>query len=144
MIPIFLLEHALTVSLGRAGSNCLVQHAFVQCCWHAYAGHMATCCIASLFIGWMTAQEVQDKEMQLLLQELSLIMTPVIGGMNATPDQARGWTLQQWVTDLFPVSHLLYSIFLFVHSAGMCWTKTLGLPSHATDKLEGSCHQFLQ
>ena len=49
------------------------------------------------------AQEVRDKELQLLLQELSFIMAPVIGSENATADQARTWTLQQWAESLFPV-----------------------------------------
>ena len=51
-----------------------------------------------------SAQEVRDRETQLLLHEMSLIMTPVLGSEKASLEQARLWTLQQWAEDLFPVS----------------------------------------
>ncbi len=52
----------------------------------------------------MHTQEVADKERELMLQELAMLMTAA-GLGQATADTAKQWTLQQWTHDLFPVRY---------------------------------------
>ena len=51
----------------------------------------------------MHMQECMQLEAKLLPEELAAALS-TSGLGNFTGDQAKQWTLQQWLTDLFPVS----------------------------------------
>lgn len=55
-------------------------------------------------------QEVADLERNLLLEELSMVVTHGRGN-PASVDEARQWTLLQWTSELFPVSLLCSCMF---------------------------------